>query len=204
MPTSFVTQFCIVEQYYSPAVQRPDYYSCICQQPLRPQKPIQPPVYSYPTGNYEQPLYISSQQVHQVQPRNTLDEQNRPQYSTQTSQYQTLGRNYVRPPQTQPSTTKNFSSASLGTRSSQNSSAHLPKVQMAQQIAVKLNIDKQFCTANPKEETFSGRYDENWPLHRKNFILLCESYHITSTDIARLFRMTIAGSAFTLIDSHFP
>lgn len=37
----------------------------------------------------------------------------------------------------------------------------------AQRVSMRLNIDKQYKTANPKEERFSGKFDDNWSLHRK-------------------------------------
>lgn len=68
---------------------------------------------------------------------------------------------------------------------------------------MRLYIVRKIRIAYPKGEKFGGRYGENWPLHKKSFLMICESGNIPPADIARMFRVTITDSALLLFDSNF-
>lgn len=68
---------------------------------------------------------------------------------------------------------------------------------------IRLNIDKKFKNSFPKEERFSEKYEDNWCLHQKNCVLLCQFYGVTAENITQTFRMTLSGSALTPFNSHF-
>lgn len=70
-------------------------------------------------------------------------------------------------------------------------------------MSARTNIDKQIRSSYPKQDRFHEKYDENWALYKKNFILLCEINEIPPTSITRLFRTTLSDSAHTLIDANF-
>lgn len=68
---------------------------------------------------------------------------------------------------------------------------------------MKLIIDKQFKNPYPIEERIKGKYNKNWILRRKNFLLLRGAYEIEPEIMARVFTMTIDDIALTLFDAHF-
>lgn len=73
----------------------------------------------------------------------------------------------------------------------------------SQKLNLHLNVDKHFKTANPREERFSGKYDDNWMIRRRNLLMHCQPYEVTAHAMARLFTMTITASYLTLFDPHF-
>lgn len=68
---------------------------------------------------------------------------------------------------------------------------------------MRINVDKQFMTAYPRDERFGGIYDNSWGSHKKNFLISCASYEIPAEIITLMFCMTLSGSALTLLDSNF-
>lgn len=69
-------------------------------------------------------------------------------------------------------------------------------------LDIKINLDKQFKSAYPKQERSNGCFGDNWNLYKSNFLMLCESYEIPTMNLTRMFPMKLVGSTLTQLDIH--